>query len=279
MAHALAYESLRLKQETPQIWLSTEALLVQAYSCYFQGEYAQAYTIGKKAFKLSHQTGELYLMIRAAHAHALFAHSQKNTLEVKAVYEEVIHMTEAAIATAPLSFIAVCLVGLGAIAVLFKQYIRAVHLWSKAKSLYKRRDGLSELEPRKWLTIILGTHLFYSQAVEVVYTQLDEDAFMTAWNEGLYMQLERLLEEPAKMPRHVPALEKEKGTVAHSDELTTREKEVLRLLAQGLSSALIAEQLVISLVTVNTHIRAIYSKLGVSSRSAATRLALERHLV
>ena len=61
--------------------------------------------------------------------------------------------------------------------------------------------------------------------------------------------------------------------------LTPRELDVLRLLAQGLTSAQIAEQLVISLVTVNFHVRSIYSKLAVTSRSAATRYALEHHLV
>jgi DNA-binding NarL/FixJ family response regulator len=61
--------------------------------------------------------------------------------------------------------------------------------------------------------------------------------------------------------------------------LTPREMDVLRLLAQGLTSAQIAEQLVIGLVTVNSHVRSIYSKLGVTSRSAATRYAIEHHLV
>jgi DNA-binding NarL/FixJ family response regulator len=61
--------------------------------------------------------------------------------------------------------------------------------------------------------------------------------------------------------------------------LTPREMEVLRLLAQGLTSAQIAEQLVIGLVTVNSHVRSIYSKLEVTSRSAATRYVLEHHLL
>jgi DNA-binding NarL/FixJ family response regulator len=55
--------------------------------------------------------------------------------------------------------------------------------------------------------------------------------------------------------------------------------EVLRLLAQGLTSAQIAEQLVISLLTVNTHVRSIYNKLGVTSRVAATRYAVEHQLL
>lgn len=62
-------------------------------------------------------------------------------------------------------------------------------------------------------------------------------------------------------------------------DLTPRETDVLRLLAQGLTSSQIAERLVIGLVTVNSHVRSVYSKLGVTSRAAATRYALEHHLL
>jgi DNA-binding CsgD family transcriptional regulator len=61
--------------------------------------------------------------------------------------------------------------------------------------------------------------------------------------------------------------------------LTEREVEVLRLLATGLTDAQIAEQLVLSLHTVHAHLRTIYSKLGVTSRSAAMRYAFEHQLV
>ena len=61
--------------------------------------------------------------------------------------------------------------------------------------------------------------------------------------------------------------------------LTRRELEVLDLLTHGLTIAQIAEQLVIGKVTAKFHVRNIYDKLEVSSRAAATRYALERHLV
>ena len=62
------------------------------------------------------------------------------------------------------------------------------------------------------------------------------------------------------------------------DELTAREVEVLRLIAQGLTNAQIADQLVLSPLTINTYVRAIYRKLGIRSRSAATRYVLEHGL-
>jgi DNA-binding NarL/FixJ family response regulator len=66
--------------------------------------------------------------------------------------------------------------------------------------------------------------------------------------------------------------------MTHPAGLTTREVEVLRLVAQGMTNEQVAEQLVISPRTVDTHLTSIYSKIGVSSRSAATRYALEHHL-
>jgi DNA-binding CsgD family transcriptional regulator len=60
--------------------------------------------------------------------------------------------------------------------------------------------------------------------------------------------------------------------------LTPRELDVLRLIAQGLTDAEVAERLFLSPRTVGSHLTSIYGKLDVSSRSAATRIAVERGL-
>ena len=73
--------------------------------------------------------------------------------------------------------------------------------------------------------------------------------------------------------------ESKTSTTVPPTDLTRREYEVLRLLTRGLTNIQIAEQLVVSLPTVNTHVRSIYNKLTVTSRSAATRYAFEHHLV
>ena len=67
-------------------------------------------------------------------------------------------------------------------------------------------------------------------------------------------------------------------TLVYPDRLTAREVEVLRLLAGGLTDLQIAEKLILSPRTVHTHISSIYTKLSVTSRSAATRYAIEHHL-
>jgi DNA-binding NarL/FixJ family response regulator len=57
--------------------------------------------------------------------------------------------------------------------------------------------------------------------------------------------------------------------------LTTREVEVLRLLADGLANAEIARELALSARTVAKHLEHVYSKLGVGSRTAALARARE----
>ena len=63
------------------------------------------------------------------------------------------------------------------------------------------------------------------------------------------------------------------------ESLTARETEVLGLLAMGLKNSEIAERLVLSPHTVSGHIQSIFGKLGLNSRSAATRYALEHTLM
>ena len=65
----------------------------------------------------------------------------------------------------------------------------------------------------------------------------------------------------------------------HPAELTPREVEVLGLVAEGLTNPQVAQKLFLSPRTVQRHLNSVYRKLGVSSRAAATRLALERGLL
>jgi len=61
--------------------------------------------------------------------------------------------------------------------------------------------------------------------------------------------------------------------------LTEREVEVLRLVAWGPNDPQLAEQPFISRGTVHAHPRSIYPKLGVTTRTASTRFALENSLL
>ena len=67
--------------------------------------------------------------------------------------------------------------------------------------------------------------------------------------------------------------------VAGSCVLTTRELEVLRLVAAGKSNHAIAVELFLSDHTVRRHLQNIFRKLDVSSRAAATAFAFEHDLI
>jgi DNA-binding NarL/FixJ family response regulator len=124
----------------------------------------------------------------------------------------------------------------------------------------------------------------YERSVAAARAQLGEQAFALLWNEGRTMSPEQALTAQGssvlliKTLKEYQAANTEPQPSSQPIRLTTRERDVLHLLTMGLTSAQIAEQLVVSLPTVNTHVRSIYNKLGVASRSAATRYAVEHHL-
>jgi DNA-binding NarL/FixJ family response regulator len=62
------------------------------------------------------------------------------------------------------------------------------------------------------------------------------------------------------------------------DQLTSREREVLRLIAQGYTYKEIARELYISVKTVESHVSSVLRKLQLSSRHQLTRWATERRL-
>jgi NarL family two-component system response regulator LiaR len=71
--------------------------------------------------------------------------------------------------------------------------------------------------------------------------------------------------------RRVISFFRKPGSPSVEAPLTTREEEVLNLLATGLQYKQIAEQLHVSLETVKTHLRNIYAKLHVQNKAAAVR--------
>jgi len=71
---------------------------------------------------------------------------------------------------------------------------------------------------------------------------------------------------------------KQKKDSSYVNELTLREQEISRLIYKGLRNKEIAQQLNISVLTVKTHTRNIYTKLNVSSRTAMINKILEKNL-
>ena len=72
---------------------------------------------------------------------------------------------------------------------------------------------------------------------------------------------------------------RDRATPALVEPLSSRERDVLRLLGTELNGPEIARELVVSLNTVRTHTKNLYMKLGVNSRRAALRRARELDLL
>jgi DNA-binding NarL/FixJ family response regulator len=82
-----------------------------------------------------------------------------------------------------------------------------------------------------------------------------------------------VLDAFAAMPGEAPAVDPE------LDQLTPREREVLRLIARGYTYKELSRELGISTKTVETHVSAVLRKLQLSSRHQLTKWATERRLV
>lgn len=80
-------------------------------------------------------------------------------------------------------------------------------------------------------------------------------------------------------PEAAQALVRATAASRETNELTEREREVLKLMVDGMDNSEIAASLVVSLSTVKYHISNILSKLGVENRVAAVTTAIHKHLV
>jgi DNA-binding CsgD family transcriptional regulator len=163
-----------------------------------------------------------------------------------------------------LQFMEWALFGFASLAAAEKNARWAIQLFAVTDSLIRGRDEsrANEIEHQRYLAL--------------ARKQVDEATFNAAWAEGSALTVEQAI---AEAERETPTPPLASALPRELNALTPRETEVLRLVAAGLSDAQVAAQLVISRRTVSTHLTAIYGKLGVTSRSAATRYALDHHLI
>jgi predicted ATPase/DNA-binding CsgD family transcriptional regulator len=273
-ARTLLEESLTLYQALGNTWWVAMVLNLLGQLAFQQGELSQAEAFLTDSTRLASEAGDQRNVALSRLLLAGLAVQRREFGAARQWYEEGI---STALEAGYTSFIASGLKGLGCVAAGQGLSSWAAVLWGAAEPL---RESRSVAIPQE----------IYERMVTVVRNQLGEPAFARAKAQGRAMTPTQALASHETFPpqdQQIPQQAQPASTAAPSPSrhptspagLTAREVEVLRLVAQGLTDAQVAEQLVISRRTVNWYLTSIYSKIGVPSRSAATRYAIEQRLL
>jgi len=123
----------------------------------------------------------------------------------------------------------------------------------------------------------------YDRGIDVTRAMLGEEDFESTWSAGRARSLAEAASDAFAVLDQIEILANAGGTSAHPAPaapetfagLTEREQEVLRLLINGSTNKEIAEELFISPRTAQGHVAHIFTKLNVSTRSAAVATALQ----
>lgn len=282
----LSQENLALARELGDRWKTTEALFLSVYGYLAQRDYQQASAAAEASLVLCRELGQPRPF---ANVLQLAGYASFNNQDQRTASERYLESLDLALQVKDEWLVVLCLLGLGEVAAHERMFGLAAQFWGRQEALREsivaRRTGLVRDLSEKLKAAI--------------QQQYGERAFRQAWDQGRGMTIEQLLEawEKARnVKKSSQAQDQASSAEPHSQrtlyevkrpapapqpfgQLTAREIEVLRLLAQGLTNAQIAAQLVVSPRTIDTHLTSIYGKIQVTTRSAAVRYALEHGLV
>ena len=314
-ARALAEESLALFRQSGDTWGIAFALHHLARSNFLQGKQALAHAQAEESLTLFRQVGDKGAIAYALALLAQVVLHQNDGAAARTLLEESLALQREledrwgiaqslAILARATAFqghgtqarVLYCQ-GLDILGEVGDKQLIASCLEGLALSLAAAQDGqqhkISSREDGYWAARLLGAaeqlrksisaplppveQAASKRIVAAARAQLGEAIFKVAWREGQnllstgisHAALTRLIQERDTAPVEA----------TYPAGLSQREVGILRLVAQGLTDQQVAKKLVLSTRTVSTHLRSIYRKLGVSSRSAATRFAVERQLV
>jgi non-specific serine/threonine protein kinase len=115
----------------------------------------------------------------------------------------------------------------------------------------------------------------HARVLALAQEQLSAAAWLASYTAGWLLGQD----EAVQMARQVAVDLSRAGSPRRGPLLTARQREVVRLLAEGWSNAAIAERLVLSRRTVDAHLRTVYARLGVASRTGAVHEAARLQLI
>ncbi len=273
-ARALYEESLSLRREFGDKYGIAHVLYDLGIAAQERGDYSEARALYEESLAIRREVGDksgagwslLNLADVARHA-GEYAHATILLKESWSLFEE----------TGDKRGMAECLVGMGGVAAAQSQPHydpgRATRLFGASEALFQTIGAVMSPIHRAG----------YEHNVATLRTALGNASFTALWAEGQTIPPEEIttyaLEEREATPETTPTPTLLPTPTTYPGGLSEREVDVLRLVAAGLTNAQAAEKLVVSPFTINAHLRSIYSKLGITSRSAVIRFAIDNNLV
>ncbi len=306
----LVNESLSIKRELGDKIETASSLHKLAEIEWCERNYAEARHLCQEGLTILQDTGDREATALILNTLGEIARCQGDYTEARTHYED-------ALATAKERWVindALC--NLGRVAVQEGDYSQAEAKLKKCLEAYLRvgakkgiaeclatagrmgtAQGLLEMAARLFgaanaLFAATGYHMHpddendLQQSHVAVRSRIGKRAWAAALEEGRAMSLEsavasavELMEAALQAITEATSKKTALRSPKYPNALTHREVEVLRLVAEGLTDAGIAERLSLSTHTIHAHLRSIYAKLGVTTRSAAGRFATDLGLV
>jgi predicted ATPase/DNA-binding CsgD family transcriptional regulator len=234
-----------------------------------QGDIDNARSFLERGVNLYREVGSLHGIGESLSQLARVVAAQGDTSSTFALYRESLAIARE---LRHPGLIASCLEGLAQGMVGQGKVAWAARLWGAAQAL---RESVSIPRPPI-------EQAAYERSVSSARQQMSEGAFAAAWLQGRGMTPEQALtEQEQAITSSLAAVESAPVSaprLAHIAGLTTREVEVLRLVARGLTNTDIADKLGLSEKTVAHHLTHIFNKTGSENRTAATAFAIRHGL-
>jgi predicted ATPase/DNA-binding NarL/FixJ family response regulator/DNA-binding XRE family transcriptional regulator len=234
-----------------------------------QGRLEPARSMLQESLDLSRELGDRRGAAWSLHALGLVAQARADVAHALAYAKESLALRYQ---TGERSGMAECLEALAAIVGAHGQAAVAAHLFGAAEGL---RAAIRAPLPRL-------DRLEHARQVRALRARLTGAAFASSWAEGSALPLEEVVAQALLLPTTAAvtvAAAPETSAPSQSGLLTRREWQVAGLVAQGLDSARIAEELMIAEGTVRVHVEHILGKLSMHSRTQLAAWVVEPKLL
>jgi non-specific serine/threonine protein kinase len=300
---ALARRLVQLQRESGDLYLLAVTLSTSSFTAMSVGNYDEARAMLDEGLPLLREMGNPYRIAMALNFSGDLARCEQNYALAQTAYEESISLLRHLDAVRDLASalhnlghtclhlgnverahalfsesmatqqaqrntpgVAECLIGFAALAVGCGLPAAGARLLAAAVAIGGERVA----------TAWAATRMEYEHTLALIHTRLTETQFQTEQAAGCTFPLEQAMEYAQDVALKAVRAQKSRTKL---DDLTVRQREVAALITQGRSNGEIADELVVSKRTVETHIANILSKLGFTNRAQIVRWAMEAGLV